>query len=291
MCSYPRYSWVTYFILSNICIFFPACLTYLIYSPFIGFINFFHLITLSSSYQTSVIFSPLSSFHPINATAVHTTHNNNSVSLLSSSPGVFGHRAILIWGGDRGMAWVFLEEQPVTVIGDHMPTPLASSDPPPPPPLPPPLINQPSLLCLDPPCLTVFDSILNLLAPPCRIPWTPSPNFSLPPCLTPAESILYFVGPFCQTTFWRSSAFAIVPQLHPFPSIWSFDSTQPPHLTTPLWGDSFSKLFLDFTVLSLLLFFFGTSPRVHLGFTSRTGHDNKVKWDSSEDTVGNCVTL
>ncbi len=34
---------------------------------------------------------------------------------LSNSPGVFGHRAILIWG-DRDMAGGFLEEQPVAFI-------------------------------------------------------------------------------------------------------------------------------------------------------------------------------
>ncbi len=80
--------------------------------------------TLSPSYQTSVIFSPLViyslftlSTHPINAPAVHTTHNNSYsrpiVRTLSApiyfsySPGAFGHRAILTWG-DRDMAGSFL---------------------------------------------------------------------------------------------------------------------------------------------------------------------------------------
>ncbi len=62
----------------------------------------------------------------------NTSHTHNSLSCLivrtlsaliylSNSPGVFGHRAILLWG-DRGMAGGFLEAQPVTfayiVTGD-----------------------------------------------------------------------------------------------------------------------------------------------------------------------------
>ncbi len=77
---------------------------------------------------------------------------------LSNSPGIFGHCAILIWGIETWLGG-FLEDQPVTFIGEHMPIPLASSDPPPSP-------IQASLLCLDPSCLTTFDSIPQLLAPP-----------------------------------------------------------------------------------------------------------------------------
>ncbi len=100
---------------------FPACffLHTLCY-----FINFCRLIKLSSSYQTFVIFSLLTlPTHPINVPAVHTILNTTLSCLivrtpsapihLSNSPGVFGHRAILIWG-DRDMIGGFLEEQPVT---------------------------------------------------------------------------------------------------------------------------------------------------------------------------------
>ncbi len=93
-----------------------------LYSPFVRCINFCHLINLSSSYQTSVIFSLLViyslftlSSHPINAFAAHTTHTQLSFRLivrtlsapiyLSNSPGAFGHRAILtMGGGDRTVA-------------------------------------------------------------------------------------------------------------------------------------------------------------------------------------------
>ncbi len=74
ICSNPRYSWVTYFVLSNFC-----NLSYLL-NP-CCFINFCHLINLSSSYQTSVIFLHfviyllfILSTHPINAPAVHTAN-------------------------------------------------------------------------------------------------------------------------------------------------------------------------------------------------------------------------
>ncbi len=108
---------------------FPACLIYLIYSLFVRFINLCHLINLSSSYQTSAIFSPLViyslytlSCHPINAPAVHTTHTTlfpsyRAHALCANIPypnsiGVFGQRAILMWG-DRDMAWGFLYEQAI----------------------------------------------------------------------------------------------------------------------------------------------------------------------------------
>ncbi len=107
---------------------FPACF---IYTPFVALSNFCRLIKVLSSYRTFVIFSPLViyslftlSAHPINAPAEHTTITTLSLSCLivrtlsspiylSNSPGVFGHRAILMWG-DRGMAGGFLEEQPFT---------------------------------------------------------------------------------------------------------------------------------------------------------------------------------
>ncbi len=77
------------------------------------FINFCHLINLSSSYQTSVSFSPLviySLFHLATYICTRCTHHkHNSFSCLvlctlsapiylTYSPGVFGHRANVIWG-------------------------------------------------------------------------------------------------------------------------------------------------------------------------------------------------
>ncbi len=125
MFSNPRYSWVTYFILSNFCNF-PS-LSYLL--TLCCFFNFCQLINLLSSYQTSVIsrFVIYSLFtlstHPINAPAGHITKHNSYARLivrtlsvpiyLSSSPVLFGHRAILMWG-DRDMAGGIPDEQPVT---------------------------------------------------------------------------------------------------------------------------------------------------------------------------------
>ncbi len=67
---------------------FPACHIYLAYSPFVRFINFCYLMNLSSSYQTSVIFSPLViyslftlSSHPINSPTVHITNTTRSSAL------------------------------------------------------------------------------------------------------------------------------------------------------------------------------------------------------------------
>ncbi len=110
---------------SNLCYLIKLVLsTHLCY-----FINLCRLIKLLSSYRTFVIFSPLViyslftlSTHPTNAPAVHITNTTLSCLVvrtlsvpiyLSNSPGVFGYRAILIWG-DRDMAGGFLEEQPVT---------------------------------------------------------------------------------------------------------------------------------------------------------------------------------
>ncbi len=97
------------------------------YSPFVRFIKFCHLINLSSSYQTSVVFSPLViyslftlSSHPVNAPTVHITKHNSYSHLIvctlsapihfPNSTGVFGHRAILTMG-DRTVAGGFLIEQ------------------------------------------------------------------------------------------------------------------------------------------------------------------------------------
>ncbi len=67
---------------------FVTCLIYLIYSPFVRFVKFCHLINLSSSYQTSVIFSRLVfyslftlSSHPIKAPTVHITNITRSLVL------------------------------------------------------------------------------------------------------------------------------------------------------------------------------------------------------------------
>ncbi len=87
------------------------------------FINFCHLINLSSFYQASVIFLPFVIYAPYKCTCC-TPHKHNSLSCLivrtlsapihfPNSTCVFGHSAILIWG-DRDMAGGFLEEQPVT---------------------------------------------------------------------------------------------------------------------------------------------------------------------------------
>ncbi len=106
---------------------YQTCVTFLSLSYLLTlcfFLNFSRLIKPLSSYQNFAIFSPFViyslftlSTHPINAPAVHTTNTAFSPLLscahLSKSPGVFGHRAILIWG-DRGITGGFLEEQPVT---------------------------------------------------------------------------------------------------------------------------------------------------------------------------------
>ncbi len=84
VCSNPRYSWVSYFTLSNFCNFSQLVLS----SHPLLLYQFCHLINISSSYQTSVIFSPfviyslfILSTHSINAPDVHTT--NTTLSFLS----------------------------------------------------------------------------------------------------------------------------------------------------------------------------------------------------------------
>ncbi len=83
--SNPRYSWVTYFILSNFCNFSQLVLPTHLCSLY----QFCHLIYLSMTCQTYVIFSPLViyslftlSSHPINAPAVHTTNTTLPPVLL-----------------------------------------------------------------------------------------------------------------------------------------------------------------------------------------------------------------
>ncbi len=74
------------------------------------FINFFRLIKLSSSYQTFVTFPPslftLSTL-PISRLIVRTL---SAPMYFFNSTGVFGHRALVFWGG-QGVAGGFLEEQ------------------------------------------------------------------------------------------------------------------------------------------------------------------------------------
>ncbi len=92
------------------------------YSPFVRFIICCHLINLSSSYQTSAIFSPLViyplftlSSHPINIPAVHTT-NTTLFPVLSCARSLrqytfLTHQASLaivpFWCGGSRHAWGF----------------------------------------------------------------------------------------------------------------------------------------------------------------------------------------
>ncbi len=124
VCSSPRYSWVTYFILSNICNFsqlvFSILSTHTLFalSIFVSLSIFSRLIKLMSVSQ------PLLSIHFLRYLATYKCtrcahHKHNSFSCLivrtlsapiypSNSPGVFGHRAIPTMGGggsDRG--WGF----------------------------------------------------------------------------------------------------------------------------------------------------------------------------------------
>ncbi len=245
-CSNLRYSWVTCVILSNFCKFPQLVLSthpLLLYQTFVVLSNFCHFLT------PCYLFIFTSPTHPINAPAVHTTSTILSPVLLCArslrkytflnSIGVStSHRAILIWG-DRGMAGGFLEEQPVTFVGEHMPTPLASSDP----------LHYPSKP-------TYFVSL-----PLAWRPSTQSSIFSLLLAWRPLTLSSTFLVPFV----WRLSGDPLFSpsslNSHPFTSKWSLDSTQPPHLNIPLWGDSFSNSTHDFNVLSLLLDFFGTSSR------------------------------
>ncbi len=92
----------------------------LILSPYQSFVvlsNFCHLLAPCYLFTFYVMYTP-------HKCTCCTHHEHNSLSCLivrtlsapiylSNSPGVFGHRAILIWG-DRDIAGGFLEEQPDT---------------------------------------------------------------------------------------------------------------------------------------------------------------------------------
>ncbi len=86
------------------------------------FINVYRLIKLAWSNQSFVIFSLFLIysffFRYLRTCTLHHTHNSNSCLIvrtlstpiyLSYSPGVFGHRTILIWG-DRNKAGGFVKE-------------------------------------------------------------------------------------------------------------------------------------------------------------------------------------
>ncbi len=117
ICSNPRCSWVTYFILSNFCNFSQLDLSthplslYQFLSPYHSFIvlsNFCQLLTLCYLLTFYFIYAPYkctccTHYNPYSSLIVRTL---SAPMHLSFSPGVFGHRAILMWG-DRGMAGGF----------------------------------------------------------------------------------------------------------------------------------------------------------------------------------------
>ncbi len=85
---------------------FPACFIYTTFvtlAIFVALSNFCHLLTLWYLLSFYVIYEPYK--------CTYTTHHTHQYQHLSTSPGVFGHRPILMWG-DRGMAGGFLLEQP-----------------------------------------------------------------------------------------------------------------------------------------------------------------------------------
>ncbi len=116
-CSNRRYSWVTYFILSNLCYFSQLVLSthplllHQFLSPYQSFAvlsNFCHLLALCYLLAFYFIYVPYKC-----TCCTHDKHNSYSRLIvrtlsapiyLSNSPGVFGHRAILIWGGGRDMS-------------------------------------------------------------------------------------------------------------------------------------------------------------------------------------------
>ncbi len=121
-CSNPRYSWVTYFILSNFCNFSQLVLSilsthpfslYQILSPYQSFVvlsNFCHLLAPCYPLTFYVIISPYKctycTHHKHNSLSCFTVRTLSAPIYLSYSPGVFGHRAILTMGrSDRG--WEF----------------------------------------------------------------------------------------------------------------------------------------------------------------------------------------
>ncbi len=119
-CSNPRYTWVIYFILSNICNFSQLVLSthplfalsiLSLYQSFIVLSNVCHLLAPCYLFTFYVIISPYKCTY-----CTHHKHNNSLAFLIvrtlsaliypSNSPAVFGHRAILLWGGSRH-GWVF----------------------------------------------------------------------------------------------------------------------------------------------------------------------------------------
>ncbi len=119
-CSNPRYSWVTYFILSTFCSFSQLVLStyplwlYQFLSPYQSFVVlsiFCHLLTLSYLFTFLRYIYIYIYIYKCTCTT-HQTHNSlpclivrthSAPIYLSNSPGVFGHRAILMWGID---AWL-----------------------------------------------------------------------------------------------------------------------------------------------------------------------------------------
>ncbi len=126
ICSNPRYSCVTFFILSNICNFSQLVLPILSTHPLFALSNFATLSIFRRLVKLLSVSHPLLSIHFLRYLATYKctrcTHNkHNSLSCLIAStlsapidltnpPGVFGHRAILIMGGS-GRGWGFLIDQ------------------------------------------------------------------------------------------------------------------------------------------------------------------------------------
>ncbi len=127
MCSNYRYSWVTYFILSNFCNFsqfvysnHPLLLYYFLspYQSFVVLSNFCHRLTLCYLLIFYLIYAPYKctccAHHKHNSLSCLVMRTLSAPIYLTNSPAVFGQSAILIWG-DRDMAGGFHEEQPDTL--------------------------------------------------------------------------------------------------------------------------------------------------------------------------------
>ncbi len=117
-CSNPRYSWITYFILSNLCNFsqlnspLVAVLILLPYQSFVVLSTFCHFLTLCYILTFYVIYTRYKCTY-----CTHHKHNNPLPCLIvrtlsaliqfPNSSGLFDPCAILLWG-DRDMAGGFL---------------------------------------------------------------------------------------------------------------------------------------------------------------------------------------
>ncbi len=119
ICSNPRYSWVTYFILSNICNFSQLVLSILsthrlfALSIFITFSIFRRLIKRLSSSRPFLSIHFLRYHLTLEMHLLYTLHTHTTTLscliertlsapiFLSNSPDVLGHCAILIWGWSR----------------------------------------------------------------------------------------------------------------------------------------------------------------------------------------------